>query len=398
MPASNVTVSISDPKGVYDGTVPYCPFPARYILLYRFSTEAAARAGTGGTLIEQVPSSGYTWQVRDPSLPHTAESGPYVYALYDANQSPSSWYRYRFAASDFTLSLWSEPWEADSRFQVTLREILYQAGMELGDLFFVIDAATNANPGRVVSSYFRSSVADPSLYEGWWVLVTEAGGVAPENQWAMIASVAPATGIATLDRDLSAPVTTGHRVLMTAAVAPDTLIRLVNRAREKMFAIRSQDYSINASTTRIRVPLGVKHEKDILEVLARETRAGVGMEQPVDWRAEFDGPDGWIYTTAGLYGVKVIRVRYLASYSAFEGNFTAMSDTTSAPIEWLRPAVAFSVADYLLRSDPGAQEYAALAQRLAEEATAAASRYGPDYTRAARRGHGRRLVAGPREV
>jgi hypothetical protein len=391
---SNVFVSVPDPQALYDGQSPFAPFAVRYILLYRFPSEASARAGTGGTLVEKLSGSGYTWELVPASAPVTPEDGPYRYGVYDPGQVPGSWYRYRFAAADFTVSQWSEPWEADSRVVVSLRDILFEVGMELGGLLVAIDCSTNASASEIVSPFFRSAYADPGLYEGWWVLVADAGGLAPEGEWAMVSSVDGAVGRATLDRSLSAPATAGHRALLTAAIQPSELIRLVNRAREKMQVIASQEYAVSKGVDRFRVPLGVQTEKDVIEVLA----IAHDREFPIDWRVEFDGPDGWVYSPAWTVGAKFIKVRYLTSYRYLEGPLVRMSDATSAPLEWIRPAVAYSVAEYLARSDPAAQEYQALVARLGEEATAAASRYGPDYVRSVRRGHGRRVVAGPREV
>ena len=90
-------------------------FAAASIKLYRYTSEALARAATalvpGGSLVTTFTLVASTTAPEDPDI-----AGPYRFGYYDASQGSGSWYRYFFQdAGGTNKSPMSDPWEADNR-------------------------------------------------------------------------------------------------------------------------------------------------------------------------------------------------------------------------------------------------------------------------------------------
>lgn len=397
MSAANVFVSVADPDRLIAGDSPLAHFVAAKIQLYRYTSESNARADTSGTLVTTFSLVASTTAAADPNI-----SGPYRFGVYDSSQSASSWYRYRFADSGLAnFSQLSDPWQADNRDQWALRDILFEIGDLMGQSIKKGTAATNATVSAVkCAGLFASTLQDARLYEGWWLLCSQdaaGAGAAPEGEEALIASVDTATGIATLDRDLTAAVTANDIVLISSYLQPSSLIRAVNQARERMKVVVSQDIAITKRENRYPAPMGVKSEAQILDirgvVVDAATNSNREDEFELDYRFEWDGIQGWIYLDEYEGITNVMRVRIERSYRDLEGDLSLMSDTTSAPIEWMRPVGAYMAAMRLREEEPEDQTIAAMVDRFDSEAKLASGTYAPQIIRRVRK---KRLqMAGP---
>lgn len=406
--SANVYVTVSDPDRLIAGTDPQAPFVAVYIKLYRYTSESTARAdvnGSGGTLVTTFTLVSSATAAADPNI-----SGPYRYGYYDSAQATTSWYRYLFADSLVaTLSLLSDPWQADDRDQTQLRDILYEVGDLLGGSVKKF-TATAGSTTTLVATQLSSTKLDSRFYEGWYSYVTQdAGGsaAAPENEEAMVASYAPTTssttGTVTLDRTLTAAIAVGDIVLLSAYIRPTEMIRIINRAREGMPLLQTIDIAMSNQEDRYPAPAGVKAETDIIEAFGVYQVAGGGTtdtnyrEQifPIDVRVVSDGFRQWIETEETTATTRLIRLRVQRSYRDVEGPLSAMSDTTSCPIEWWRPAFAYAIAQWLVEQDESEPEFQRLLGQFQKEASMASGRFAPDVQRRARKGAGRRVLPGP---
>ena len=405
---ANVVVTVTDPARLIAGTSDYLPYAAVSIKLYRYTTEALARAdvtGSGGSLVTTFTLVATTTAASDPNI-----SGPYRFGYYDASQTAASWYRYLFAdATSANLSQLSEPWQADDRDQTQLRDILYEVGRLMGGSVQKL-TATAGSTTTVVARDLSSTKLDSRFYEGYYAYVTQdAGGTgaAPENEEAMVASYAPTTssttGTITLDRTLTAAIAVGDIVLLSVYIRPSEMIAIINRTREKMQLVQTIDIALSDQEDRYPAPPGVKSDTDILEAYGVYQIAGGGTTDtnyrervfPIDVRLVSDGFRQWIETEETTGSTKLIRLRVLRSYRDIEGPLSAMSDTTSCPIEWWRPAFAYAVAQWLVESDESDPEYQRLLAQFKDEAAMASGRFAPDIQRRARKGNGRRIVPGP---
>lgn len=402
MAASNLFVTVRDPDALIAGDDPLATFAVAYIQVYRYTSEANARADSGGTLIDA--GSGYTWALVASTSAVTEEAGPYRFGYYDSSQTASSWYRYRFANSGLTsFSQLSEPWEADARPSWALRDILWEVGRLFGNLVKRGTAATNADAGLIdCAALLKSTLLDANLYDGWHILVSEdagGAGAAPEGETGRIASVDTATGIATLDADLTAAVTNGDVFLMSAYLDWTEFLGVLNRTRENMQILATVDIALYQTVDRYPLPWGVKHETDVINGygVLQYANSDVEDEFSLDYRVEFDGTRGWLYIPQPQ-GTNLARMRLLRSYRDLEGDLSAMSDTTQAPIEWLRPVVAYEIARYLVESDPEEPIFQSLASSLEGDAARASGHYAPEVVRKARQGAGRRFLPGPAMV
>jgi hypothetical protein len=183
------------------------------------------------------------------------------------------------------------------------------------------------------------------------------------------------------------------------------MIAIINRAREKMQVLQTIDIALSAAEDRYPAPPGVKANTDIIEAYGvysvnSGTTDTVNREIvfPIDVRVETDGFRQWIETEETPGTTKVMRLRVLRSYRDIEGPLSAMSDTTSCPIEWWRPAFAYAIAQFLVEQDENDPEYQRLLGQFQKEAATASGRFAPDITRKVRKGYGRKVVAGPVSV
>lgn len=405
MAAVNVVVTVTDPDQLYEGSAPEAPFAVRYIQVYRYTSEDNARGDVSGTLLDA--GSGYTFTLVQSSTARSDPdvAGPYRYGIYDSSQAATSWYAFRFANSALdTFSLFSDPWEADGRPTITLRDLVYEMGDLLGGTILKGTAASNADAGNVLcTSLFKSSVRDTRFYQNWHLLCSkDAGGAAaaPEGEEALIASVDTATGTATLERDFTAAVTTGDEVLISAYLSFEEIRRTINRVREKMQVKQTHDIALTQDENRYPAPWGVRAETDIIDavIVSVYRDSNVEMEAPTGVRVIYDGFQGWIEVDpAVMANGNVLRLTVLRTYRDLEGNLDDWGDTTSAQLEWLRATAAFAVAEHLVRLDPMDQELQRLKGDLEQEAAMQSGRYAPEVNRRVMQTGGRRVLPGPRE-
>lgn len=397
----NVLVTVPDPDRLIAGTDPVAPFTVAKIQLYRYASEANARDNASGTLAKTWDIVASTTARADPDI-----AGPWRYGYYDSSQIATSWYRYRFADSGLTnFSELSDPWQAEPA-QWALRDILFEVGDYMGGMAVKGTAATNADAGLIdCASLFKSTKRDARFYEGWWGLCSyDAGGAsaAPELEEAIIDSVDTATGIATLDRDLTAAITASDTVLLLAMVSPSEMIRIINRVRSEMRVLVTTDIALTQGENQHPTPYGVWSETDVISgvgiVQWGGTAANRENEFEIDYRVGFDGFRGYIEVDAPVGLSPVARFRVLRSYRDIEGELTTMGDYTQAPIDWMRPAFAMGIVDHLLGEDPTSPELNAMRGKYEEDLRQATARYAPKFERQQRRGYGRRVSPGPVEV
>lgn len=390
MAEANVVVTLTDPDKYRSATTSPYGFAATKINLYRYATEAAARAdtnGSGGALVATFTLVATTTEPSDPNI-----AGPYRYGTYDASQVASTWYRY-LLTDDSSASPLSEPWDADNRPSWALRDILFEVGDMMGQSVLKGTAATNVTANLVIcTSLFKSAARDARFYENWWLGCSyDAGGAggAPEGEEALVASVDTSTGTATLDRDLSAAVTASDIVLLSAYMRPSAMVRAINRARERMKMIVTHDIALTRHENRYPVPYGVRAEADVFDVLGvfvdGATNSNRQEEFRLDYRVEFDGYQGWILLDEYPGISNVARLRLERSYRDVEGNLTAMGDTTMAPIEWMRPVGALACVEALLEDDPTEATFQQMRDRFEREAMRASAMYAPQITRRMRK-------------
>lgn len=396
MPAPNVFIAVDDPDALIGGTSPYANFAAAKIELFRYASESAARAdtnGSGGTLVTTFALVPSTTPASNPNI-----SGPYRFGVYDDSQTVATWYRYRFVDADGTaFSPLSEPWEADNAAEWSLREILFEVGDLLGGSVVKGAAGANADASKIVCpQLWMSTRRDPRLYENWWV-VALTGDAAGEE--CLIDSVDAATGTATLERPLGAAVDDGDEFLLSAYIQPSEMIRVINRARERMQVLATVDIALG-DANRYPAPYGVRAVTDIIAAYGVIQYANSEREDlfEVDFDVEFDGLQGWLTFSEAEYHTRLVRLRMVRSFRDMEGPLTSMEDTTQAPIEWLRPVAAYAIAEFLADQDPMEVEYQRLKDRFADAAREASVRFGPQIVRPAKRGAGSRVRPGPAEV
>lgn len=399
MSAINVTFTVTDPDELRAGTSPMAPFAVRKIELYRYASEANARADSSATLVETFDLVASTTASEDPDV-----AGPWRYGFADEDQGAASWYRYRFGDDDLlTFSQLSEPWPARRRPGWALRDILFEVGNLVGGTMLKRTAASNSNANELkLTDPFVSTKRDARFFEGWWAICTEdAGGssAAPEGEEALIDSVNTSTGVATLERSLGAAITTSDTVLLSALIQPTELIRIINRCREEMQFVATIDIALDPEVDRYPAPWGVRSESDVLDAVgviqyANSTRED---EFEIDYKVAFDGFDAWLELRGASHLTRLVRLRVLRNYRDAEGNLSAMGDTTRAPIEWLRPVVAHAMVEWLAEGD-GDPEIQRLLGELAPKARVATGKFAPEVQRRLKTGGGRAGLPGPAEV
>lgn len=388
MAEANVVVPVPDPDKLMSATYSPYGFAAAYLKVYRYSSEALARAATsaspGGTLVATFTLVDSDTAPSDPDI-----AGPFRYGVYDSGMAAGSWYAYFFenAAGD-TRSPMSSPWEGDNAPAWALRDVILEVGSVMGDSILKGTCATNATANLVIcDSIFKSTVRDARMYEKWWLLCSynaDSEGSAPEGEEALIDSVNTASGTATLERSLSAAVTASDVILISAYLQPTSLIKAINRARERMKQVVVHDIPLDKTRNKYPVPFGVRSEADVIDVrgvVVDKVGSDLEWEFELSYRIEFDGRQGWLHIDEYPGVSNVARVRMERSYRDIEGDMLTMGATTSAPIEWLRPVAAFAAAETLLEQDPEAQEFQAMVNRFREEASRATGANAPQIVR-----------------
>lgn len=393
MAEANVTVAIADPDKLMSATTSPYGFAAASIKLYRYTTEALARAATsaspGGTLVTTFTLVASTTAPSDPDI-----AGPYRFGYYDASQGAGSWYRYFLQDSGGSnLSPMSDPWEADNRPSWALRDILFELGDAMGQSVLKGTAATAVSTSVVdCDALFKTTFGDARFFEGWWLLCSyDAGGAAaaPEGQEARIDSVDISNGQATLEIALTAAVDAGDIILVSAYISFAAMIRAINRARERMSITPWTDIALTKNESRYPAPAGVRANTDILD--ARfiysdpATYSNREEESEANIRVDSDGYRTWIYLDGVTVYPPVLRVKTERSYRDHEGALLLMGDTTMAPIEWMRPVACLAVAELLHEEDRENAEFLEMVGKWREEAARASARYAPEITRAIRR-------------
>lgn len=405
MADTNVGLSVTDPDRLLDGTHPAAPFIVKYIQLYRWATEALGRAGSAGagTLVTTFTVLASTAAPADPNI-----TGPFRYRVYDADQVAGSCYRYRFADVDVTsFSAFSDMWMVGTRAGagLALRDALYEMATPLGKSIERGTAAANTDAGLVnCSALFESSFKDAKLWEGAWLMcVKDAAGLgaAPEGEEAQIVSVDPATGIATLERDLSAAITTGDTIIVSYWLQPTELVDALNKAREKMMVLSTIDLALSVAEDRYPAPYGVRSEDDVVSAVGirQFTNSNREDEWPIDYRVVEESGEFFIEITENPGVSPVARLRCIRSYRDVEGALSAMGDTTNAPVAWLRAAAAYEAANVLMEGDPGEVDYQRLAALRKADMVSATERFAPKRPpKHLKKGLGRAMLPGPVEV
>ena len=399
MADANVVLTVTDPDRLLAGTSPYAPFTASKIQLYRYATEADARAHVSSTLVTTFTLVAASTAPEDPNI-----AGPFRFGTYDSGQAISSWYRYRFADTGLTnFSDLSEPWEADGAASWTLRDIIFEVGQALGGKVKRGTASAGAVNTLTCTALFKSTQADARYFEYWDLVVSQdAAGfaAAPENQTAHIASVNTSTGVATLERDLSTAVASGDAFMVSALLDFEEMIREINHARERMEYTEIFDIALDAATDRYPAPACVKSKADVLSAVGITQFSNSNREDEfdIDFRVVRHGGRHWIEFVDEPGTTPVARITALRNYREAEGDLTLMADTTEAPIEWMRPAFAFAFADYLCSIDPQDPEFQRMRSDWADKAASAAGRFGPQVQRRAREGFGRSVLPGPVQI
>jgi hypothetical protein len=395
MSAPNVWVAVANPDRLIDGTDPMAPFVVASIQLYRYTTEALARAGGLGTLVT-------TFTLVASSTATSELAGPYRYGVYDSNATHDSWYRYRFADAGLAnFSPLSDPWQAGNALTWELRDLIYEVGNVMGGEVKRGTATAGATTSLTCTALFKSSVRDSRWFRGWYVLIDETTDTAaPQGEERLIASVDTATGIATLDNDLSAAVGAGDIFQLHLYASPLEMVRCINRVRERMFLLVNHEIAINEASgagNRYPVPQGIRSNNDVIDVSVKTVFTDSDWEtlNKIQYNIEFDGLQGWLELPYQPVG-HVIRVRYEKSYRQLEGELSAMSDFTRAPIEWLRKAAAWEVYKLVDESDGAATTFGKWVGMTGDEVNQLSGRYAPNIVR--RMNTGQREAIGPRMV
>lgn len=402
MSAVNVGLTVSDPDLLIAGNSPFAPFVVASIKLYRYTTEALARAdvsGSGGTVVTTFSIVPTTTERADPDI-----AGPFRYGYYDSGQLATSWYRYQFTNSGGgSTSALSEPWQGDNRDQWAVRDLIFEVGDLLGQSVIQGTASAGTTTTLTCTDVFKSSYRDALFYVGYYLAITrDAGGIgdAPEGEEVLIASVDTATGIATFDRAMTIAPASGDTFVISEYMKPSAMIRCFNRAREKMQIEQEMDIAVITKGNRFPAPAGVKSKKDVIRGFGVVQYANSDREdlEPVGVNVTSDGLRQWVECELFPSRANLLRLIVLRSYRDVEGAFSLMSDTTSCPVEWTRPAFAYTCVQELVRLDPDDTDYKALLADLQESALAASGIYAPDIQREAKSGYGRVLLPGPAQV
>ena len=344
MSAFNVRVTVTDPDLLMAGDSPYADFDVTGIELYRWTTEALARAGVAGngTLVT-------TFTLIAASATQTENAGPWAFAYNDTDQETTTWYRYRFrdTTGAFT-SEFSDPWQprnADGAARtVALRDILYEVGKVLGEAAEKGTATAGSTTTVACALKFGSSLRANNYFKGHWLIVLEdagGAGAAPEGEEAIIASDVASTGVVTLDRTLTAAVASGDTFMTSAFMRPSEMIHCINRVREGMKVLRRSDVATWPRRQLYDAPLGTRTEADIFEVLGvtdHGSESNVETEAPILYESWADGYEVKVKIVDPQF--PVVRVVSRVSYRDIEGELSDMGDVTAAPIEWLRYAAA----------------------------------------------------------
>lgn len=379
MSAYNVFLTVTDPDLLMAGDSPYADFDVTGIELYRWTTEALARAGVAGagTLVT-------TFTLIAASATQTEAAGPWSFAYNDTDQETTSWYRYRFrdTTGAFT-SEFSEPWKprnADGAARTTpLRDIMWEVGKVLGEAAERGTATAGSTATVTCVLKFGSSLRANNYYKGHWLVVLEdAGGAAaaPEGQEALVASDVASTGVLTLDRTLTAAIASGDTVMTSAFMRPSEMISCINRAREGMKVLRRNDVATWPRTNAYPAPQGTRVITDIYEVLGVTdlgSESNIQAEAPLLFESWSNGSE--VFVKVPDVGHPIVRVISEVSYRDFEGELSAMGDTTAAPIEWLRYAAAHECMKILTRDDPENLDFASIAASVEEDLRTATARY-----------------------
>lgn len=388
MAEANVVVPVPDPDKLMSATYSPYGFAATKLKVYRYTTEALARAATsaspGGTLVATFTLVDSDTAPSDPDI-----AGPFRYGVYDSSMAAGSWYAYFFEDSGGSnRSPMSSPWEGDNAPTWALRDVILEVGSVMGDSILKGTCATNATANLVIcESIFKSTVRDARMYEKWWLLCSydaDGAAAAPEGEEALIDTVNTTTGTATLERSLTAAVTASDLILISAYLQPSSLIRAINRARERMKQVVVHDIPLDKTRNKYPVPFGVRTEADVIDVRGVVVdKAGSDMEWEfeMDYRIEFDGRQGWLYIDEFPGASNVARLRMERSYRDIEGDLLVMGDTTTAPIEWLRPVAAYAAAEALLEQDPEVPEFQNMLSRFREEVGRASGANAPRIVR-----------------
>lgn len=396
MPRSNVFVAVYDPDALLAGTSPYAPFVAERIQLYRYTSEAAARADSGGVLVT-------TFTIIAGNEPVTAEAGPYRFGFYDSGATATTWYRQRYAdAALANFSPLGNPWQTTNRNQTELRDLIFEIGTVMGDTVKRGTATGGTASTLNCAQVFKSTVRDARWYRGSFLFIEQTtDGLAPQGEEALIASVDTATGIVTLDNGLSATIDTGDIFQIHAYAPPSEIIRCINRVRERMFAIFNHDIALDKTSTagnKYPVPQGIRNKTDVYEVRARSTSVNTYWQavEELNYIVEFDGFQGWIEFLS-LPDTNIVQVRYERSFRDYEGPMTALTDVTLAPIEWLRKAAAWEVYQWVDESESAADAFGRKVGMAADAVQMLSNRYAPESEpRPLQTGHRERI--GPRSV
>ena len=397
MPSFNVQVSVLDPDRIMAGNSDYAAFAATKIQLYRWTTEALARAGdpANGSLVT-------TWTLIASTEQATEAAGPFSFKVYDSGWSTSAWYRYRLTDDAIAqTSNFSAPWQAINTARPTLREIMWEVLCLMGNHGEQGTASAGSTTTVTCTPVLQSTLQPDSTFSGHWLMVTkDAAGAAaaPEMEEALIASNVASTGVATLDRTLTAAIASGDQFIISPLIRPTELIRCINRALEGMKIFRTVDIAVYSTEYRYPAPAGVRKRSDIHSVigitsLGSDTRGED--ETGVRYDVRTEGSQTWLYITEQSFNFSIIRVTHELSYRDLEGKLNVMADQTSAPIEWIRAAAAEEVAKQLVRDDPAQPEFQDLLSRMQDELQLATARDGPQTPPRQIRPVGRQLI-GPR--
>jgi hypothetical protein len=400
MAEPNVWVDVADPDALIDGRSQFAPFAVAYIQVYRFASEAAARALTSGTLATTFTLVAVSTQPSDPDI-----AGPFRFGYYDSSQTAESWYRYRFADSGLaTFSGYSVPWQGDGRTNTSLRTLMREVGQLLGGNEGLRAAVTaGSTTTATCAELFKSSLKSSDWYVGGWVFVDfDAAGAnaAPQGEERLIASVDTATGVATLDNALSAALANGDYIQVHAVLQPSLIIRAINLVRERMHLILNHDIALGGGPNdgnRYILPGGIYGESDVIDVRRIEHYQDGRWqdEDPIRFEVETDGLSNWLIFREDPQ-TRVARVRYEMSYRDLEGEMSAMDDTTRAPLVWLRKAACWEAYKLIDESDDAARTFSRLTGIAYEEVSTLSRRYGPQIPH--RRAKTKGKLVGPRRV
>lgn len=397
MTASNVFVTVPDPDRLIAGNHPNAPFVVSHIQLYRYTTEAIARADTDGSTGTLVTS----FALIAASEAITDEDGPFRWGYYDSGALITSWYRYRFRDSGSTAySQLSFPWLISQRPQTTLRELIFEAANSMGDSVKRGTATAGSTTTVTCTDVFKSTVVDARWHRGSYLWIEQTTDVlAPQGEERIIDSVATGTGIATVDNAYSVTPGAGDIFQVHTWAPPSEIIRCINRVRERMFVERHHKLALDRTSTggnRYPLPGGVRQKSDVLDVrsvLINGTSGWQSVSQ-MSYEVEIDGNQSWLIFFT-MPDTNVIDVVYEESYRNLEGLLTLPADVTQAPIEWLRRATAWEVYKWIYEGEDNvASRFGSRMGMTAEEVQNLSNRYGPTVTRRLSTGH--REPIGPR--